>query len=72
MMFRASFGKPSLTFLCNHDAILTLVVEEGHYNTNIAKASDQTIAERLVSFLTLIIPDPDPLYQYSESPPERS
>ncbi len=40
MMFHARFGKPTLKFLCNHDAMLELVLEEGHYNIDYLKASE--------------------------------
>ncbi len=50
MMFYASFGSPSLVFVCDHEVILRLVIEEGHYNTNFAKASDQSVADRSVLY----------------------
>lgn len=41
MLFHASFGKPSIDFICNHDAILRLNISEGHYNTDFQKASTE-------------------------------
>ena len=31
-LFYASFGKPELKFICNHEAVLFLTVQEGHVN----------------------------------------
>ncbi|KAI0700948.1 hypothetical protein BC835DRAFT_323570 [Cytidiella melzeri] len=38
LMFHASFGKPSLQFICNHEALLHLSIIDGHYNTDFGKA----------------------------------
>lgn len=40
MMFYASYGKPKLEFICNHDAILRLTLKEGHYNTEFSKGGN--------------------------------
>lgn len=39
MMFYASFGKPSLEFICNHDAVIRLKLNEGHYNADFNRAT---------------------------------
>ncbi|THG96118.1 hypothetical protein EW026_g5654 [Hermanssonia centrifuga] len=38
-MFYASFGKPSLEFICNHDAVIRLKLNEGHYNADFNRAT---------------------------------
>ncbi|KAF8884778.1 hypothetical protein BD779DRAFT_1535264 [Infundibulicybe gibba] len=38
MMFNAIFDKPTLEFICNHEAILYLRIKEGHFNKETAKA----------------------------------
>ena len=30
--FYATFGKPEIRFICNHDALLTLTIDAGHAN----------------------------------------
>ena len=30
--FYATFGKPSLKFICNHDAVISFTIEKGHAN----------------------------------------
>lgn len=44
MMFHASFGKPRIEFICNHDALIHLTLKEGHYNTEFAKADSHVTA----------------------------
>ena len=41
MLFYASFGRPSIDFICNHDLVLRLYLSEGHYNTDYQKASTE-------------------------------
>ena len=41
MLFHASFGRPSIDFVCNHDLVLRLSLAEGHYNTDYQKASTE-------------------------------
>ncbi|PSR75858.1 hypothetical protein PHLCEN_2v8772 [Hermanssonia centrifuga] len=41
MLFYASFGKPTLEFICNHTAILHLYIYEGHYNTDLSKVTSE-------------------------------
>ena len=41
MLFYASFGKPSIDFICNHDAILRVNLAEGHYNTDYLKVTSE-------------------------------
>ncbi|KAJ3554928.1 hypothetical protein NM688_g2854 [Phlebia brevispora] len=41
MLFHASFGKPSVDFICNHDAILRLNLTEGHFNTDYQKVTTE-------------------------------
>lgn len=36
-MFFASFGVPRLDFICNHDAILRIKINEGHYHLDHTK-----------------------------------
>lgn len=45
-MFYARFNVPQLDFVCNHEALLELAVDEGHYNLDYAKASDSATADR--------------------------
>ena len=35
--FYATFGKPDIRFICNHDALLTFTIESGHANLDTAK-----------------------------------
>ncbi|THH28534.1 hypothetical protein EUX98_g5660 [Antrodiella citrinella] len=44
MMFYASFDKPRIEFICNHDAIIHLTLKEGHYNTDFARATDSRVS----------------------------
>ena len=37
LMFHAKFGKPSLEFVCSHEALLHIVIKGGHYNTEFGK-----------------------------------
>ncbi|KAH8110420.1 hypothetical protein DFH11DRAFT_1803752 [Phellopilus nigrolimitatus] len=37
--FFATFGRPRVEFVCNHEVILFLDLQDGHYNLDIAKAS---------------------------------
>ena len=43
-MFHAIFGKPSLQFLCNHEVLLRLVIEEGHYSTDFNRVVNSPVA----------------------------
>lgn len=44
MMFYASFDRPRIEFICNHDAIIHLTLKEGHYNTDFAKVVDSRVS----------------------------
>ena len=33
LFFTAKFGRPQLKFICSHEAVLFLEIEEGRYNT---------------------------------------
>ena len=46
MMFQASFKAPKVNFLCNHEAIVEINIDEGHYNVDYACASETAIAEQ--------------------------
>lgn len=45
MWFHATFKSPALRFLCDHEALVTLSIEEGHFNVDYLRASDFTAAE---------------------------
>ncbi|PCH40165.1 hypothetical protein WOLCODRAFT_68457 [Wolfiporia cocos MD-104 SS10] len=54
-LFQASFGTPRLEFICNHDAVLVLKINNGHYNVHYSKASpvpyrDQSLTDVELSF----------------------
>ena len=38
-MFHATFGKPEIEFICNHDAILRLKIKKGYYRLDYSKSS---------------------------------
>ena len=40
MMFHGRFAKPSLDFLCKHDALLHLEIEQGHFNLDYDETRD--------------------------------
>ncbi|TCD65183.1 hypothetical protein EIP91_003005 [Steccherinum ochraceum] len=44
MMFHASFGRPRIEFICNHDAAIHLSLQEGHFNTDFANASKSKVS----------------------------
>ena len=48
MMFHARFEAPRLDFLCNHEALLKINIDEGHYNLDYTNASDGSTADRYV------------------------
>lgn len=52
MWFHARFKAPTLDFLCNHEALVHVNIEEGHLNLEHVRASDETAADRYVT-LTL-------------------
>ena len=37
--FFARFGRPEVKFVCNHDAVLFLTIENGHANLDLTKAT---------------------------------
>ncbi|KAJ6541182.1 hypothetical protein DFH09DRAFT_1174690 [Mycena vulgaris] len=39
LLFSASFGKPTLEVICNHEVVLHLTVKDGHVNTEITNAT---------------------------------
>ncbi|KAI0700946.1 hypothetical protein BC835DRAFT_322712 [Cytidiella melzeri] len=41
-MFHAIFAKPSIHFICNHEAVLTLQIEEGHYKPDVSRGLYRT------------------------------
>ncbi|OSX64959.1 hypothetical protein POSPLADRAFT_1044390 [Postia placenta MAD-698-R-SB12] len=45
-MFKATFDKPSVEFICNHDAVLRLKIHKGFYRLDYTKASNMTYAEK--------------------------
>ncbi|PCH38353.1 hypothetical protein WOLCODRAFT_115316 [Wolfiporia cocos MD-104 SS10] len=45
-MFQASFDKPQLEFICNHDAILRLRIKKGYYRLDYTKASSVTYSDK--------------------------
>ncbi|TCD64013.1 hypothetical protein EIP91_004681 [Steccherinum ochraceum] len=47
MMFRASFSKPRIEFICNHDAIIHLSLNEGHYNSETSRVVDSRVTANL-------------------------
>ena len=51
MMFHASFGKPYIEFICNHDAILHLSLKNGHYNTEFSRGDSRVSSAESVYFL---------------------
>ncbi|EKM54028.1 uncharacterized protein PHACADRAFT_257609 [Phanerochaete carnosa HHB-10118-sp] len=46
MWFHAKFQAPTLDFLCNHEALVQINIDEGHFNSEHARASDTTAADR--------------------------
>lgn len=48
LMFYAQFIAPSVIFLCNHQALVTITVREGHFNQDHLRASDATFADSYV------------------------
>lgn len=45
-MFKATFDKPSVEFICNHDAVLRLKIHKGFYRLDYTKAFNMTYAEK--------------------------
>ncbi|KZT64494.1 hypothetical protein DAEQUDRAFT_678489 [Daedalea quercina L-15889] len=45
-MFHATFDKPHLEFICNHDAILRLKINKGYYRLDYSKSSGMNYSER--------------------------
>ncbi|CAL1696314.1 unnamed protein product [Somion occarium] len=39
LLFYATFGKPEVKFICNHEAVLFLTIKEGHANLDFGKAT---------------------------------
>jgi hypothetical protein len=39
MMFHAKFRRPSLRFVCNHDALIDIFIDNGHYNSDLGKVT---------------------------------
>lgn len=39
LLFFATFAKPELKFICNHEAVLCVTVENGHLNLQYGKAN---------------------------------
>ena len=37
LMFSATFNKPRIDFICNHEAVLYLTIKEGHFNRDFDK-----------------------------------
>ena len=35
----ATFGKPEIRFICNHDAVLFLTIQKGHANLDYSKVA---------------------------------
>lgn len=48
LMFYAQFDAPTIVFLCNHQALVTITVREGHFNQDHLRASDDAIADSYV------------------------
>ncbi|EKM54057.1 uncharacterized protein PHACADRAFT_145658 [Phanerochaete carnosa HHB-10118-sp] len=46
MMFHAVFSSPKLRFICNHEALFRIEVEEGHFNLDYSRASESSTADR--------------------------
>lgn len=53
MMFHARFEAPRLDFLCNHEALFKINIEEGHFNQDSDGASEESTAERYVPYSAL-------------------
>ncbi|TFY68932.1 hypothetical protein EVJ58_g722 [Rhodofomes roseus] len=45
-MFHATFGKPHLEFICNHDAILRLKIKKGYYRLDYSKSSGMNYSDK--------------------------
>ncbi|KAJ7246223.1 hypothetical protein C8J57DRAFT_1678479 [Mycena rebaudengoi] len=39
LLFSASFGKPTLEVICNHEVVLHLAIKDGHLNTELTNAT---------------------------------
>ncbi|KAJ7263473.1 hypothetical protein C8J57DRAFT_1629561 [Mycena rebaudengoi] len=39
LLFSASFGKPTLEVICNHEVVLHLTIKDGHLNTELTNAT---------------------------------
>ncbi|KAJ7710708.1 hypothetical protein B0H17DRAFT_1223880 [Mycena rosella] len=39
LLFSASFGKPTLEVICNHEVVLHLTIEDGHLNTELTNST---------------------------------
>ena len=50
MWFHARFKALTLDFLCNHEALVHVNIEEGHFNLEHVRASDSTVADRYANF----------------------
>lgn len=44
--FKANFDKPRLEFICNHDALLRLIIKDGHYRLNYSAASPMNYSDK--------------------------
>lgn len=48
-MFHATFGKPEIEFICNHDAILRLKIRKGYYRLDYSKSSAMNYSDKYVN-----------------------
>lgn len=53
LSFYATFDKPSLDFVCNHEALLTLSIVKGHYHAEINKGLFTNAGKRYGRFFVL-------------------
>lgn len=51
-MFHATFDKPEIEFICNHDAILRLKIKKGYYRLDYSKSSNMNYSDKYVDICT--------------------
>ena len=54
-MFHATFGKPEIEFICNHDAILRLKIKKGYYRLDYSKSSAMNYSDKCVNTSAIFI-----------------
>ena len=52
--FYATFAKPQLKFICNHDAVLFLEIDEGHANLDYNKVIGSNGSVRIDAYVHLV------------------